>query len=211
MDPHTSASEYSHEPVLHTEASGGDQRRGRCEAMARDPHLYAKLAHSLAPSIWELDDVKKGVLLQMFGGCNKDLGSDGRIRGEINILLCGDPGTSKSQILSYVHKIAPRGMYTSGTGSSAVGLTAYVTRDPESRENVLESGALVLSDRGVCCIVRRRHAPWSLRLCPALNPLPGPPPLYRPTLALAGRVRQDDRQYALHPSRGHGAADGLDR
>jgi DNA replication licensing factor MCM4 len=75
-----------------------------------------------------------------------------RSRGEINILLCGDPGTSKSQILGYVHKLAPRGIYTSGKGSSAVGLTAYVSRDPDTREVVLESGALVLSDRGVCCI-----------------------------------------------------------
>jgi DNA replication licensing factor MCM4 len=153
MDPSQSASEYSHATVVTTEAGDEQERRQeRVRAMAADPHLYAKLAHSLAPSIWELDDIKKGVLLQLFGGCNKDLGADGRIRGEINVLLCGDPGTSKSQILGYVHKIAPRGMYTSGTGSSAVGLTAYITKDPESRENVLESGALVLSDRGVCCI-----------------------------------------------------------
>ena len=68
------------------------------------------------------------------------------------MLLCGDPGTAKSQILNYVHKIAPRGVYTSGKGSSAVGLTAYVTKDPDTKEFVLESGALVLSDRGICCI-----------------------------------------------------------
>jgi len=73
-------------------------------------------------------------------------------RGDINILLCGDPGTSKSQLLGQVHKLAPRGVYTSGKGSSAVGLTASVVRDPETRDLVLESGALVLSDQGVCCI-----------------------------------------------------------
>ena len=154
MDPQTSQTEYTHEALVAMDASAAatDRRAERCRAMSNDPYLYEKLAHSIAPSIWELDDIKKGVLLQLFGGCNKDLGSDGRIRGEINVLMCGDPGTAKSQILTYVHKIAPRGMYTSGTGSSAVGLTAYITKDPESRETVLESGALVLSDRGVCCI-----------------------------------------------------------
>jgi len=75
-----------------------------------------------------------------------------KFRNELNVLLCGDPGTSKSQLLQYVHKVAPRGIYTSGKGSSAVGLTAYITRDPETHDLVLESGALVLSDRGICCI-----------------------------------------------------------
>ena len=87
----------------------------------------------------------------LFGGTNKVLPNK-KLRGEINVLLCGDPGTSKSQLLGYVHKIAPRGMYTSGKGSSAVGLTAYISKDPETKEMTLESGALVLSDRGVCCI-----------------------------------------------------------
>ena len=127
-------------------------RRARCEDMSRDEDVYEKLAASLAPSIWELDDIKKGLLLQMFGGVNKDLGREGKIRGEINILLCGDPGSAKSQLLQYVHERAPRGIYTSGKGSSAVGLTASIVRDPDSREPVLESGALVLSDRGICCI-----------------------------------------------------------
>eukprot|EP00966_Prymnesium_polylepis_P067445 1566447-Prymnesium_polylepis.1 len=93
-----------------------------------------------------MDDVKKGVLLQLFGARPKQLdmdrGGGARKRGEINVLLMGDPGTSKSQLLQYVHKVSPRGIYTSGKGSSAVGLTAYVTRDPETREFVLESGAL---------------------------------------------------------------------
>ena len=116
--------------------------------------VYELLARSLAPSIYEMDDVKKGILLQLFGGTNKSFekGGSPKYRGDINVLLCGDPSTSKSQLLQYVHKIAPRGVYTSGKGSSAVGLTAYVTRDPESRQLVLESGALVLSDGGVCCI-----------------------------------------------------------
>ena len=76
----------------------------------------------------------------------------GKFRSEINILLCGDPGVAKSQLLSYVNKLAPRGIFTSGKGSSAVGLTAYVAKDPDTKEAVLESGALVLSDRGICCV-----------------------------------------------------------
>lgn len=120
--------------------------------VAQRDDLYEVLARSLAPSIYEMDDVKKGILLQLFGGTNKTISKGGRYRGDINILLCGDPSTSKSQLLQYVHKIAPRGVYTSGKGSSAVGLTAYITRDIDTKQLVLESGALVLSDGGVCCI-----------------------------------------------------------
>ncbi|AOA60947.1 Mcm2-7 hexameric complex component [Komagataella phaffii CBS 7435] len=116
------------------------------------PDLYEVLSRSLAPSIYEMDDVKKGILLQLFGGTNKEFEKGGRYRGDINVLLVGDPSTSKSQMLQYVHKIAPRGIYTSGKGSSAVGLTAYITRDVDTRQFVLESGALVLSDGGICCI-----------------------------------------------------------
>ena len=141
---------------------------------ARDGKAYDKLAASLAPSIHGLEDVKRGVLCMLFGGCsrarevrgaagaaprdgqNRKDGAGGipgaRSRGDINVLMCGDPGTSKSQLLGYVHKIAPRGVYTSGKGSSAVGLTASVQRDPETKELVMESGAVVLSDLGVCCI-----------------------------------------------------------
>ena len=121
---------------------------------AKDPLLYDKLVDAFAPSIWENQDVKRGILCQLFGGCSKEFSQSGRgrFRGEINILLCGDPSTAKSQLLQYVHKIAPRGIYTSGKGSSAVGLTVYITKDPETKEIVLESGALVLSDRGICCI-----------------------------------------------------------
>jgi DNA replication licensing factor MCM4 len=90
----------------------------------------------------------------LFGGANKEFSQTGkgRFRAEINVLLVGDPSTSKSQMLKYVHGLSQRGIYTSGKGSSAVGLTVYVTRDPETKEIVLESGALVLSDLGICCI-----------------------------------------------------------
>ncbi|KAL4303337.1 hypothetical protein GQ457_10G024820 [Hibiscus cannabinus] len=120
--------------------------------LSKQPDIYEKLTRSLAPNIWELDDVKKGLLCQLFGGNALKLPSGASFRGDINILLVGDPGTSKSQLLQYIHKLAPRGIYTSGRGSSAVGLTAYVAKDPETGETVLESGALVLSDRGICCI-----------------------------------------------------------
>ena len=131
-----------------------EEQEEQIKATAAREDLYDLLSRSLAPSIYEMDDVKKGILLQLFGGTNKtfEKGGSPRYRGDINILLCGDPSTSKSQILQYVHRIAPRGVYTSGKGSSAVGLTAYITRDPETRQLVLESGALVLSDGGVCCI-----------------------------------------------------------
>ena len=129
-----------------------DQDVANIRSVATRQDLYDLLARSIAPSIYELDDVKKGILLQLFGGTNKTFSKGGRYRGDINILLCGDPSTSKSQILQYVHKIAPRGVYTSGKGSSAVGLTAYITRDTDTNQLVLESGALVLSDGGICCI-----------------------------------------------------------
>ena len=196
-------------------ASGGDpsvesrsgtafspKRIAQLKVLASQPDIYEQLVRSLAPSIWELDNVKKGVLCMLFGGNSKrvPLGTHKKLqarercrqarkealtrgellseseeeeeeqqdveeierkdsskrklnkRGDINILLCGDPGTSKSQLLGYVHKLSPRGVYTSGKGSSAVGLTASVVRDPETRDLVLESGALVLSDLGICCI-----------------------------------------------------------
>eukprot|EP00798_Chlamydomonas_sp_ICE-L_P007906 gene7906-1118_t len=126
-------------------------REKQIRTLAEDPRLYERMVASMAPNIWEMDDIKKGLLCQLFGGSTKTF-PGGRIRGEINVLMCGDPSTSKSQLLSYVHALAPRGIYTSGKGSSAVGLTAYVTRDPDTKEMVLESGALVLSDKGVCCI-----------------------------------------------------------
>lgn len=124
----------------------------KLKELSRQPDIYDRLTRSLAPNIWELDDVKRGLLCQLFGGNQLKLPSGASFRGDINILLVGDPGTSKSQLLQYIHKLSPRGIYTSGRGSSAVGLTAYVAKDPETGETVLESGALVLSDRGICCI-----------------------------------------------------------
>ncbi|ORM41692.1 DNA replication licensing factor MCM4 [Babesia sp. Xinjiang] len=117
--------------------------------LSKCPNIYDLLVKSFAPSIQGHDDVKRGLLCQLFGA-SVDLSS--RMRSQINVLLCGDPSTSKSQLLKYVHMLAPRGVYTSGKGSSQVGLTAYVRKDVETHEYVLESGAVVLSDGGICCI-----------------------------------------------------------
>jgi len=131
-----------------------EEREERMRELSQQPDIYDQLVAAFAPSIYEFDDVKRGVLCQLFGATHKVMATSGagRFRGDINILLCGDPGTSKSQLLQYAVNIAPRGIYTSGKGSSAVGLTAYVTRDPETKQIVLESGALVLCDGGICCI-----------------------------------------------------------
>merc|ERR1712156_1183791 len=124
------------------------------EELSKKPDVYERLARAIAPSIYENEDIKKGILLQLFGGAKKDFSQTGRgnFRAEVNILLCGDPGTSKSQLLQYVYNLLPRSQYTSGKSSSAVGLTAYVTKDPETKQLVLQTGALVLADNGICCI-----------------------------------------------------------
>ncbi|NXC59184.1 MCM4 factor, partial [Aleadryas rufinucha] len=131
-----------------------EERVELLKELSKKADIYERLALALAPSIYEHEDIKKGILLQLFGGSRKDFTHTGRgnFRAEINILLCGDPGTSKSQLLQYVYNLVPRGQYTSGKGSSAVGLTAYVMKDPETRQLVLQTGALVLSDNGICCI-----------------------------------------------------------
>jgi DNA replication licensing factor MCM4 len=130
------------------------ERQEEMRNISQSEDVVQLLVRSFAPSIVDMDDVKLGLLCQLFGGANKNYADAamGKFRGELNVLLIGDPGTSKSQLLQYVHKVAPRGIYTSGKGSSAVGLTAYITRDPDTKEVVLDSGALVLSDRGICCI-----------------------------------------------------------
>lgn len=114
--------------------------------------IYERLSKSIAPEIFGHVDVKKALLLLLVGGVDKKVGDGLAIRGDINICLMGDPGVAKSQLLKSIVKISPRGVYTTGKGSSGVGLTAAVMRDPVTDEMVLEGGALVLSDNGICCI-----------------------------------------------------------
>lgn len=121
-------------------------------ALARDERIGTRIIKSIAPSIYGHHSIKTAIALSLFGGVAKDVGGKHRIRGDINVLLLGDPGTAKSQFLKYVEKTAHRAVFATGQGASAVGLTAGVRRDPVTREWTLEGGALVLADKGVCLI-----------------------------------------------------------
>ncbi|XP_059200674.1 DNA replication licensing factor MCM6 isoform X1 [Centropristis striata] len=120
--------------------------------MSQDKNLYHNLCTSLFPTIHGNDEVKRGVLLMLFGGVPKTTMEGTSLRGDVNVCIVGDPSTAKSQFLKHVEEFSPRAVYTSGKASSAAGLTAAVVRDEESHEFVIEAGALMLADNGVCCI-----------------------------------------------------------
>lgn len=119
---------------------------------AAQPDCLNRLFSSIAPSIFGHPDIKRAISCLLFGGARKRLPDGTRIRGDINVLMLGDPSTAKSQFLKFVEQTAPIAVYTSGKGSSAAGLTASVIRDPSSGEFYLEGGAMVLADGGVVCI-----------------------------------------------------------
>ncbi|KAI1770684.1 DNA replication licensing factor mcm2 [Hypoxylon cercidicola] len=120
--------------------------------LSRDPQVIDKIINSIAPSIYGHTDIKTAIALSLFGGVAKTTKGAHHVRGDINVLLLGDPGTAKSQVLKYVEKTAHRAVFATGQGASAVGLTASVRRDPLTSEWTLEGGALVLADKGTCLI-----------------------------------------------------------
>ncbi len=119
-------------------------------SLSKDPGVHKKIMSSIAPSIFGLEHLKEAIMYLLFGGVSKSL-PDVNVRGEMNALIIGDPGTAKSQLLQYVSRIAPRGLYTSGRGTTAAGLTAAVVREKGGSMS-LEAGALVLADKGIACI-----------------------------------------------------------
>ncbi|KAJ3070416.1 minichromosome maintenance protein 5 [Podochytrium sp. JEL0797] len=143
---------------MQSDADGGRNRIFTPEeeqeylAISRRPNLYEEFSNSIAPQIFGCADIKKAIACLLLGGSKKILPDGMKLRGDVNVLLLGDPGTAKSQLLKFVEKVAPTAVYTSGKGSSAAGLTASVVRDAGTREFYLEAGAMVLADGGVVCI-----------------------------------------------------------
>ena len=121
-------------------------------ALARSEDIYEKIVRTIAPSIYGYEDIKLAIALQLFGGVPKKLPDGTEIRGDIHILLVGDPGVAKSQLLKFVHRIAPRSIYTTGKGTTTAGLTATAVRDEVDGRWTLEAGALVLADKGIALV-----------------------------------------------------------
>lgn len=128
------------------------EERNEISTMKGHSRLYQRMVSSIAPSVYGHDEVKRGVLLMLFGGVHKETKEGISLRGDINVCVVGDPSTAKSQFLKYVVNFLPRAVYTSGKASSAAGLTASVAKDNETGEFCIEAGALMLADNGICCI-----------------------------------------------------------
>ena len=128
-----------------------EQEREMILSLKNNPNLYEDMAESIFPSIFGHIEIKKALLLQLLGGIHKRTSNKISIRGDINILIVGDPSTAKSQFLKCINKFVPRSVYTNGKTTSAAGLTASITRDENGNVGI-EAGALMLADNGICCI-----------------------------------------------------------
>jgi len=146
--------------VIGIEEESTTQKHGKFTAeeeetirdLSRLPDIHKVIQSSISPAIWGNEDIKLAIAALLFGGSRKSLGGNMKLRGDINVLLLGDPSVAKSQFLKFVDQVAPIAVYTSGKGSSAAGLTASVIKDPSTGEFHLAAGAMVLADGGVVCI-----------------------------------------------------------
>ncbi|WP_158058234.1 minichromosome maintenance protein MCM [Halorussus halophilus] len=131
-----------------------DEDKKEIVELSQQDGIYEQMVASMAPAIYGYDQEKLAMILQLFSGVTKHLPDESRIRGDLHMLLIGDPGTGKSQMISYVQNIAPRSVYTSGKGSSSAGLTAAAVRDDfgDGQQWTLEAGALVLADKGIAAV-----------------------------------------------------------
>jgi len=124
----------------------------RIKELANDPNVYQKLVSSIAPSVYGHEEIKGALVLQLMGGVRKERSDGTAVRGDMHILLVGDPGAAKSTLLTYISKMAPRARYVAGRGASAAGITASVVKDEFMRGWALEAGAIVLASGGVLCL-----------------------------------------------------------
>ncbi|WP_458207496.1 minichromosome maintenance protein MCM [Haladaptatus sp. NG-SE-30] len=131
-----------------------DEDKEQIVELSNEADIYEQMIDSIAPAIYGYEEEKLAMILQLFSGVTKHLPDGSRIRGDLHMLLIGDPGTGKSQMLSYIQHIAPRSVYTSGKGSSSAGLTAAAVRDDfgDGQQWTLEAGALVLADKGIAAV-----------------------------------------------------------
>lgn len=134
------------------ELETNDEDEKQIKELAADEHLYEKLAGSIAPSIYGHDKIKEALVLQLFGGVRKIKNDGSPARGDMHILLVGDPGVAKSIMLKFVSNISPKGRYVGGRSTSGAGLTATIVKDEYMRGWSLEAGTMVLAHKGTCCI-----------------------------------------------------------
>ena len=147
--PTTEAAAQTPEQVV---AAWSPEERQEIRDMQQSPGLYEKLAASLCPNTFGHTVIKKGLVLLLLGGVHKTAAAGTKLRGDINVLIVGDPSTAKSQFLKCIHSLHDNCVYTAGKASSAAGLTAAVQRDSETGEYCIEAGALMLADNGICCV-----------------------------------------------------------